>query len=142
MQNIHSTIVNFAGEMELIRTNALTRFIWIITSLIILNCSLGGPEPESQAKRGLYGQNIVESLVGMIVEEFLSLKDSINENQSSDMDKSKALYIMEANDFPPLPASLNFVFKSNKINTAKILIYKESYKEQYHPENIPPPPKV
>lgn len=142
MQNLNTAMFNFAGDMDFIRTNSVIRFVWIITSLIILNCSIGGPEPESQRKGGLYERNIVESLVELIVEEFLCFKDSINESQNSDIDNSKTLSLKEANDFPSFPLSHNFVFKSHKIDITKIVIYKESYKEQFHPENTPPPPKV
>lgn len=142
MQNIHQVMFNFVTDMEFIRTNSIIRFIWIITSLIILNCSIGGPEPESQRKGGLYERNIVESLVELIAEEFMSFKDSINENQNSDLDNSNSLSLKEANDFPSFPLSHTFVFKSHKIDITKVVIYKESYKEQFHPENTPPPPKA
>lgn len=128
--------------MKYIRTHSAIQYVWIITSLIILNCSIGGPEPESQRKGGLYERNIVESLVELIVEEFLDYKDSISENQNSDIDNSKSLSLKEANDFPSFPLSQTFVFKSHKIHITKLVMYKESYKEQFHPENTPPPPKA
>lgn len=131
---------NFAADMEFIRTNSVIRFIWIITSLIIFNCSIGGPEPESQRNGGLYERNIVESLVDLIVEELFSFNDSVNNN--SDIDKSKSLSLKEANDFPSFPLSQTFVFKPYKIHITKPVMYKESYKEQFHPENTPPPPKA
>ena len=126
--------------MKYIRTHSAIQYVWIITSLIILNCSIGGPEPESQRNGGLYERNIVESLVDLIVEELFSFNDSVNNN--SDIDKSKSLSLKEANDFPSFPLSQTFVFKSHKIHITKPVMYKESYKEQFHPENTPPPPKA
>lgn len=128
--------------MEFIRTSLVIRFIWIITSLIILYWSIGGPERESQLNSGLYERNIVENVLELIVEDFLSLEDPIKKNQSSDTDKSKTVSIVEANDFPPFPPGQIYVFKLHKIDITKIVVYKETYKEQHHPENTPPPPKV
>lgn len=142
MQNINTAMFNLAAEMNFIRTNRIFQFIWIITSLIIFNCSIGGPEPESQRKGGIYERNIAKSLVELIMEQIISFENSMNQGQNPETDDTKSISLKEANDFPHLDLALKINFKLHKLPLIKGIIYKETYTEQFHPELLPPPPKA
>lgn len=142
LQNLNFAIISFAAEMEFIRTNRAIQFIWIITSLIIFNCSIGGPEPESQRKGGIYERNIAESLVVIIMDQIVSFENSISKGENQETDNTKNISLKEANDFPYLPLVFIISFKLQKPPVNKGVIYKETYTEQFHPELLPPPPKV
>jgi len=127
--------------MQSIRQHIIFRLIWLLMAVHIFNCSVDTPDAKPDYIPEDLSYNDMESVVEIILEDFLEIKDALAEHDENDTEdgcsfdlKKQLVYFYQLN------------FRSNKKNhngLIKLALteYKEQYISPFHPEILPPPPK-
>ncbi|WP_052958689.1 hypothetical protein [Maribacter thermophilus] len=129
--------------MKFVRKHINLRLFWFLMALHILNLSVDSPDPQPNYIPEDLSYNDMESIVEIVLEELLGIENAVPEQEDDDTNNS----LMVKLNFQPVlcqERSLSeFMFASDDIAVRhSIFFYHDAYAEQFHPEIIPPPPKV
>lgn len=110
-------------------------------ALIILNCSVDNPDAQPDCVAEDLSFNDMESIVEIVLEEGIGIKNAIPEHDEPDDEGSNST-VKKTIDFyccVKKKELINHGSISNKINK---FFYNGEFSEQFHPEIVPPPPKA
>lgn len=128
--------------MELLRKQKILNFIWLFTALHILNFSVDSPDPQPGHIPEDLNYNDMESIIEVVLEQFFEFNNVIAEHDENDTDESGGLSIKKSVEFYCYQKSISFFSALNIKSRYKHGQYIDQYSEQFHPEIVPPPPKV
>ena len=118
--------------MENIRQNIILRFLWLVVTLCIFNWSVDAPDAQYYCISEDAGNDDIESIVEIVLEQVVDVNDSVSEKYQYD----------KINNFIVPNLHLKIPFPKNHLVSDKFAQYKEQYCEHFCPEIVPRPPKV
>lgn len=110
-------------------------------ALIILNCSVDNPDAHPDCVAEDLSFNDMESIVEIVLEEGIGIKNAIPEHDEPDDDSTNSTVKKTINFYCRAKEKVltNHFFIIKKINK---FFYNGEFSEQFHPEIVPPPPKA
>ena len=128
--------------MRPIPTNKGTRLFWFLMALHILNLSVDPIDPQPIHVPENLGYNEMESIVEIVLELVLNIENAIPEQEDDDTNKG----LLSSNSFkldyyqPNL--SLDIHGEMDITVKHRLYAYHGPFSGQFHPEVVPPPPRV
>lgn len=128
--------------MKAFRQNIIFRLFWLFMAVHIFNCSVDTPDLQPDYVPEDLNYNDMESVVEIVLENVFDIQNAIAEHDENDTEEGNSFTIKK--DF-----SFHHRNKIEKINILDCGLYitvstdyKEQFNSQFHPEIVPPPPKV
>jgi hypothetical protein len=128
--------------MKFIRKHSIFNIFWFMMSFHILNYSIDCPDPQPNYIPEDLSYNDMESIVEVFLEQILSIPNAVSEHDENDMDEDSILTTKKCIDFYYYQRNTSFPYLLNSFLLPKLSHYTDTYSTQFHPEIIPPPPKV
>jgi hypothetical protein len=123
-----------------VRNMAWFRFVWIIVCFQILNLSVDAPDGHSDAIAEDLSINDMESIVEIVLEEVLDIKNAIAEQDEQDDDAGNSLCKTNI-DFFLQPLNVISIKVNYDFETSDKILFTDKFYYQYNPEKQTPPPK-
>jgi hypothetical protein len=128
--------------MKFIREHIGFKLLWLVMALHILNCSVDTPDPQPENIPEDLSYNDMESIVEIVLEEGLNIKDAIPEADDND-DAGTSDFTLKVNiDWFMPHQTFTISYFTPVLQVEHNFEYHEQYTEQFHPEITPPPPKA
>jgi len=126
--------------MKIIRSHIISKLLCLVMALHVFNCSVDMPDAQPDYIAENLSINDMESVVEILLEEVLNIKDAIAEHDEPDQDL-------------PLEVKLSKSFYFQNLYTCEVLLiemdgkiippsYNEIFFKEYIADITPPPPKV
>ncbi|HRC92266.1 MAG: hypothetical protein U0V54_08710 [Saprospiraceae bacterium] len=128
--------------MKLFREHIVFRYVWIMLAFHIFNFSVDMPDPQPESVPEDLTYNDIESVVEIILEQVLDIKNAIEEKDDVDLDFDKIISLKKVIDFFYHIPTIKKGYYYKSIFVCSNTFYEETYSKQFHPELTPPPPKV
>jgi len=128
--------------MKFLREHIAFKILWLAMALLIFNCSVDTPDPQSENVPEDLSYNDMESVVEIVLEEVLDIENAIAEHDDTDTGEGSGFEIKKGVDFSYHQSNNKILFCNNSTTVCKHSHYKESYYNQFYPELTPPPPKA
>jgi hypothetical protein len=129
--------------MKLLREHIIFKGFWLFMALQILNLSVDPPDMHPDYVPEDLSYNDMESIVEIVLEQLLDIEDAIPEQDDDDSSRALLTKINFQSFYFPLQLGLSLMLSNGDINQLyKHIWYTDTYTEQFHPEVVPPPPKV
>jgi len=132
----------FVVDMKSLRESKYFRFFWLALALHILNISIDAPDRYAEDFPEDLTINDIESISELVLEDFLLIDNAIAEHDEQDNADGLSFEISKillyAHAFP--------CFKTTEIHYSEesinLPLYKNWMMNQFHPDQVAPPPKV
>lgn len=132
----------FVVDMKILRASKYFRFFWLALALHILNISIDAPDRYAESFPEDLTLNDIESISELVLENFLLIDNAIAEHDEHDnadglsFEISKILLFAQA--FPCFKTT-EMLFSEENVN---LPLYENWMMNQFHPDQVAPPPKV
>ncbi len=121
----------------------LLRLFWFLMGIHVLNFSIDSPDNHSDDIPEDLSYNDMESFFEIFVENFLGYEDAVEEHDEDDTDAGGSVDISKIVFFSDFQYIQTSHFKNRYLYTiSKITPYQDNLFIKFHPEIIPPPPKL
>ncbi len=132
----------FEPQMQGFRQHIIFRLFWLFMAVHILNCSVDSPDSQLDNVSEDLSYNDMESVVEIVLEDVLDIKDAIAEHDENDTEDDNSLnFKKEIVYYHRTKVEKNTAFEFG-LKITVTTDYKEQYTSQFHPEIVPPPPKA
>jgi len=108
----------------------------------IFNCSVNTPDAKPDYVPEDLTYNDMESVVEIVLENVLDIKDAIAEHDENDTEEGNSFTIKKDFSFHNRSKVEKINIFDNGLHITVSTDYKEQYSSQFHPEIVPPPPKA
>ena len=130
--------------MKFIRDYINLKILWFVMALHILNVSVDPPDLLPYYVPEDLTYNEMESIVEIVLEQIFGLENAVPEHEDDDTNQGlltktiSALPIVYFNENQRIIIDILI----NCLKLSKSFFYHSKFGEPFHPEIIPPPPKV
>ena len=128
--------------MQASRQHIIFRLFWLFMAVHIFNFSVDTPEAQPDFVPEDLTYNDMESVVEILLEKVFDIQNAIAEHDENDTEEGNIFTLKKDFSFH----HRNKIEKINILDSGLYITvstdYKEQFNSQFHPEIVPPPPKV
>jgi hypothetical protein len=128
--------------MQAFRQHIVFRLFWLFMAVHIFNCSVDTPDAQPDYVPEDLTYNDMESVVEIVLENVLDIKDAIAEHDENDTEEGNSFNIKKDFSFHNRSKVEKINIFDNGLHITASTDYKEQFSSQFHPEIVPPPPKA
>ena len=127
--------------MSFLRSHSVVRFVWFLMALHILNCSIDTIDPGKKDNQESLAFNDIESIVELILEEVLHIKNAIPEHSEDETNQGQGLVLKKGIDFIFFFSTKVFAANPAEDTVRYSNFYFDHFFSSFKQEIDSPPPK-
>ena len=133
---------NFDRKMQRFRHHIIFRLICLMLAFHIFNCSVDTPDAKPEYIPEDLTYNDIESVAELVLEKVLNIENAISEHDENDTEDGNSFDLKKEFVYCHQSEVRNDKNFNKGLSIIAVTYYEEQYSSQFHPEIVPPPPKL
>jgi len=133
---------NFDRKMQRFRHHIIFRLICLMLAFHIFNCSVDTPDAKPEYIPEDLTYNDIESVAELVLEKVLNIENAIAEHDENDTEDGNSFDLKKEVVYCHQSEVRNDKNFNKGLSIIAVTYYEEQYCSQFHPEIVPPPPKL